>query len=183
MLPVIALVGRPNVGKSTLFNRITRTRDALVANYAGLTRDRNYGEAVHLGRRFITIDTGGLGGTEQGIDAVMVAQSEQAIAEADVVLFLVDSRAGLSSTDRAIAEHLRTTGKAVLLVANKIDGANPDTAQAEFFELGLPRLFPLSASHGRGVPALLDAVVESLPTPPPNLESPSPQAIPLPPEP
>jgi GTP-binding protein len=163
MLPVVALVGRPNVGKSTLFNRITRSRDALVAEHAGLTRDRQYGRAVHAGRRFIAIDTGGLSGDEQGIDAAMAAQSEQAIVEADVVLLLVDSRAGLSAIDRAIAGRLRTTGKPVLLVANKIDGADPVEAQAELSELGFAELFPVSAAHGRGVHALLDALVAQFP--------------------
>lgn len=165
MLPVVALVGRPNVGKSTLFNRITRTRDALVAEYAGLTRDRQYGRAEHAGRCFIAIDTGGLSGDEQGIDAAMAAQSEQAIVEADVVLLLVDSRAGLSAVDGAIAARLRTTGKPVLLVANKIDGADPLEVQAELSELGYAEVFPVSAAHGRGVHALLDAVVAHFPVP------------------
>ena len=111
MLPVIALVGRPNVGKSTLFNRLTRTRDALVADFPGLTRDRKYGQAKIDEQEFIVIDTGGITGDEQGIDALMAGQSLQAIEEADAVLFLVDARAGMTVADEAIAEHLRKQDK------------------------------------------------------------------------
>ena len=121
MIPVIALVGRPNVGKSTLFNRLTHTRDALVANYSGLTRDRKYGEAEMEGRKYIVIDTGGISGGEEGIDELMAEQSLQAIDEADIVLFMLDARAGLTPADSMIAKHLRVQGKKTFLVANKID--------------------------------------------------------------
>ncbi|MGH1485702.1 MAG: ribosome biogenesis GTPase Der [Cellvibrionaceae bacterium] len=163
MLPVIALVGRPNVGKSTLFNRLTRSRDALVANYAGLTRDRKYGEAEWSERKMICIDTGGLTGGEDGVDSAMAEQSLQAIVEADLVLFLVDCRAGLTAADQHIANHLRTTGKKILLVANKIDGSDHDVVVAPFYELGFDGLCPITATHGRGVKLLMEEVVEALP--------------------
>jgi GTP-binding protein len=162
MLPVIALVGRPNVGKSTLFNRITRTRDALVANYAGLTRDRKYGEAIFEEQRIICIDTGGLTGGEEGINGEMAAQSLLAIEEADLVLFMVDCRAGLTSVDAHIARHLRTTGKPLLLLANKIDGHDFDVVVAPFYELGFEDIHPITATHGRGVRQLMEAVVARL---------------------
>src|SRR5690606_17573687 len=126
MLPVIALVGRPNVGKSTLFNKLTKTRDALVAEIAGLTRDRKYGEGKVGDRPFIVIDTGGITGEEVGIDAQMAKQSYQAIEEADIVFFMVDVQAGLVAADILLANHLRKSGKKAYLVANKIDGKNPD---------------------------------------------------------
>ena len=163
MLPVIALVGRPNVGKSTLFNRLTKSRDALVANYAGLTRDRKYGEAEFEGRKMILVDTGGITGDEEGIDAAMAQQSMQAIEEADFVLFMVDCRAGLTPADNMIAERLRTRSKPTLLVANKVDGVNPDIALAPFYELGIGELFPTTATHGRGVRSLMERLVEGLP--------------------
>ncbi|WP_226662654.1 ribosome biogenesis GTPase Der [Microbulbifer aggregans] len=163
MLPVIALVGRPNVGKSTLFNRLTKSRDALVANYAGLTRDRKYGEAEFEGRKMILVDTGGISGGEEGIDAAMAQQSMQAIEEADFVLFLVDCRAGLTPADEMIAERLRTRSKPTLLVANKVDGVNPDIALAPFYELGIGELFPTTATHGRGVRSLMERLVEGMP--------------------
>jgi GTP-binding protein len=162
MLPVIALVGRPNVGKSTLFNRITRTRDALVANYAGLTRDRKYGEAIFEEQRIICIDTGGLTGGEEGINGEMAAQSLLAITEADLVLFMVDCKAGLSSADAHIARHLRTTGKPLLVLANKIDGHDFDVVVAPFYELGFEDIHPITATHGRGVRQLMEAVVARL---------------------
>ena len=158
-LPVIALVGRPNVGKSTLFNRLTKTRDALVADFSGLTRDRKYGEGQLHGKRFMVIDTGGISGDEQGIDSVMAEQSLQAMDEADTVLFVVDSRAGLTPADRMIAEHLRNRGRKALLVANKIDGVNPDVAMAEFYELGFETVFPTTATHGRGVKVMMEQVL------------------------
>ncbi|AMX03085.1 ribosome biogenesis GTPase Der [Microbulbifer thermotolerans] len=163
MLPVIALVGRPNVGKSTLFNRLTKSRDALVANYAGLTRDRKYGEAEIGGRRVILVDTGGISGGEEGIDAAMAQQSLRAIEEADVVLFLVDCRAGLTAADEMIADQLRSRSKPTFLVANKVDGVNPDIALAPFYELGIGEIFPTTATHGRGVRSLMQRVAEDLP--------------------
>ncbi|MBE1301557.1 MAG: ribosome biogenesis GTPase Der [Alteromonadaceae bacterium] len=156
MLPVIALVGRPNVGKSTLFNRLTRTRDALVADYPGLTRDRKYGQAKYQGWQFILVDTGGISGDEQGIDTAMAEQSLLAIDEADVVFFLVDARAGLTAADEAIAQHLRVQNKATFLVANKIDGIDGDSSSAEFYSLGMPQVHQIAASHGRGVNQLLE---------------------------
>ncbi|AOS97286.1 GTPase Der [Microbulbifer aggregans] len=163
MLPVIALVGRPNVGKSTLFNRLTKSRDALVANYAGLTRDRKYGEAEIDGKKMILVDTGGITGGEEGIDAAMAQQSMQAIEEADFVLFLVDCRDGLTPADEMIAEQLRSRSKPTLLVANKVDGVNPDIALAPFYELGIGELFPTTATHGRGVRSLMQRVADGLP--------------------
>ncbi len=172
MIPVIALVGRPNVGKSTLFNRLTRSRDALVADFPGLTRDRKYGEGEWEGRRFVAIDTGGISGEEEGIDEAMAAQSLLAIDEADEVLFMVDSRAGLSAGDRALADHLRQTGRKVHLVANKIDGINPDVAMAEFYELGFEHVHPITATHGRGVRQLLEQVLAGYePEPEPDEEA------------
>ena len=128
MVPVVALVGRPNVGKSTLFNRLTRTRDALVADFPGLTRDRKYGRAEVEGREFICIDTGGIDGTEDGVETRMAEQSLLAIEEADIVLFMVDARAGLMPADTAIAKHLRSREKPTFLVANKTDGIDADQA-------------------------------------------------------
>ncbi len=163
MIPVIALVGRPNVGKSTLFNRLTRSRDALVANYAGLTRDRKYGEGSIEGRRFIVIDTGGISGEEEGIDSAMAGQSLLAIQEADIVLFMLDSRDGLTSADHMIAKHLRVNNKKTFLIANKIDGMDPDVALAPFYELGLGEIHPTTATHGRGVKSMMEAVLADIP--------------------
>lgn len=163
MIPVFALVGRPNVGKSTLFNRLTKTRDALVANYPGLTRDRKYGEGSMFGKRFMLIDTGGITGTEEGIDSIMAEQSMLAIQEADAVMLIVDSRIGLTPLDSHLAEYLREKECVVYLVANKIDGVNPDIASAEFFELGLKNIYPTTATHGRGVKNLMESVLESYP--------------------
>ncbi|WP_461517849.1 ribosome biogenesis GTPase Der [Porticoccus sp.] len=168
MIPVIALVGRPNVGKSTLFNRLTKSHDALVANYPGLTRDRKYGEGAYLGRRYMLIDTGGITGEEEGIDSAMAAQSMQAIEEADAVMLVVDSRDGLTPVDRRLAEYLRQKGRQVYLVANKIDGINPDVAMADFFELGISDIYPTTATHGRGVRQLMEAVLAPFPEEPPE---------------
>ncbi|WP_445375160.1 ribosome biogenesis GTPase Der [Photorhabdus tasmaniensis] len=156
MTPVVALVGRPNVGKSTLFNRLTRTRDALVADFPGLTRDRKYGRAEVEGQEFIIIDTGGIDGTEDGVETHMAAQSLMAIEEADIVLFMVDARAGLMPADHAIAKHLRSREKATFLVANKTDGIDIDTSVAEFYSLGLGDIYSIAASHGRGVTQLIE---------------------------
>ncbi|KTS18023.1 GTP-binding protein Der [Pantoea dispersa] len=159
MVPVVALVGRPNVGKSTLFNRLTRTRDALVADFPGLTRDRKYGRAEVEGREFIVIDTGGIDGTEEGVENRMAEQSLLAIEEADVVLFLVDARAGVMPADQQIANHLRSRDKATFLVANKTDGLDPDAAVLDFYALGLGEIHPIAASHGRGVTSLLETAL------------------------
>ena len=158
--PVIALVGRPNVGKSTLFNRLTRSRDALVANFSGLTRDRKYGRAFLSGHSFLLIDTGGLTGGEAGIDAAMAQQSHAAIAEADAVLFMVDATSGVGASDQVVADMLRRTDKPVWLLANKIDGQNADIALVEFFGLGFGEPRPIAASHGRGVGSLSDELLK-----------------------
>ncbi|MEF1184824.1 ribosome biogenesis GTPase Der, partial [Vibrio sinaloensis] len=156
MVPVVALVGRPNVGKSTLFNRLTRTRDALVADFPGLTRDRKYGQAKLGEHEFIVIDTGGIDGTEEGVETKMAEQSLAAIDEADVVLFMVDGRAGLTAADEAIAKHLRKLEKPSMLVVNKVDGIDADAASAEFWQLGVENMYQIAAAHGRGVTALID---------------------------
>ena len=156
MIPVIALVGRPNVGKSTLFNRLTRTRDALVADFPGLTRDRKYGKASLGEHDFIVIDTGGIDGSEEGVETKMAEQSLAAIEEADVVLFMVDGRAGLTASDLGIAQHLRTREKTTFLVVNKIDGIDADSASAEFWQLGMEHMYQIAAAHGRGVLGLID---------------------------
>ncbi|OCG00356.1 ribosome biogenesis GTPase Der [Gilliamella sp. wkB112] len=162
MIPVVVLVGRPNVGKSTLFNRLTRTRDALVADFPGLTRDRKYGRAEIKGHEYIVIDTGGIDGTEDGVESFMAEQSLQAIEEADIVLFLVDARAGGMPADHAIAKHLRARQKATFLVANKIDGIDADTAISDFYSLGLGDIHPIAASHGRGVSSLIETVLDPI---------------------
>ncbi|WP_125560786.1 MULTISPECIES: ribosome biogenesis GTPase Der [Pseudoalteromonas] len=159
MLPVIALVGRPNVGKSTLFNRLTRTRDALVADFPGLTRDRKYGQANYDGYEFIVVDTGGIDGSEEGIETEMAEQSLLAIEEADVVLFLVDARAGMTAADQAIAQHLRKQQKKSFVVANKTDGIDADSNCAEFYQLALGEVYHIAAAHGRGVTQLLEATL------------------------
>ena len=161
--PVVALVGRPNVGKSTLFNRLTRTRDALVADFPGLTRDRKYGHANISGYDFIVIDTGGIDGTEEGVEEKMAEQSLLAIEEADVVLFLVDARAGLTAADIGIANYLRQrTNKTTVVVANKTDGIDADSHCAEFYQLGLGEIEQIAASQGRGVTQLMEQVLAPL---------------------
>jgi GTP-binding protein len=163
MIPVIALVGRPNVGKSTLFNRLTRTRDALVADVPGLTRDRKYGDGRVGDRPFIVIDTGGLSGASDDLDGLMAQQAWQAINEADQVFFLVDGRAGLTASDEMVAMALRRTGKPAVLVVNKTDGVDIDTVVAEFHALGLGEPVAIAAAHGRGVTALMTRAMENLP--------------------
>lgn len=163
MVPVIALVGRPNVGKSTMFNRLTKTRDAIVGDLSGLTRDRQYGEARWQGRSYILIDTGGITGDEAGMDEKMAEQSLMAIEEADYVLFLVDARAGLTAADQMIAEHLRKRNKQSFLVANKIDNIDPDTARAEFAPMGMGNAIPVAGSQGRGINALMEMVLGDVP--------------------
>jgi GTP-binding protein len=163
MVPVIALVGRPNVGKSTLFNRLTRSRDAIVGDLSGLTRDRQYGEAKWQGRTYIVIDTGGISGDEEGIDAKMAAQSLQAIEEADVVLFMVDARAGLCAADQSISEHLRKRNKRSYLVVNKVDNLDTEVARAEFSPLGMGEALAIAGAHGRGISQMLEAVLGELP--------------------
>ncbi len=152
MKPVLALVGRPNVGKSTLFNRLTKSRDAIVADFAGLTRDRHYGNARFDKHEFIVIDTGGFEPTaDKGIYKEMARQTQQAVAEADVVVFVVDARGGISAQDHDIANYLRRLGKPTILVANKAEGMKEGAQLVEFYELGLGEVLPVSASHGQGI--------------------------------
>lgn len=162
MLPVIAIIGRPNVGKSTLFNCLTQRRDALVGDMPGLTRDRQYGEG-HLGEQaFIVIDTGGLAEQEQDIDTLMAKQTERAIAEADILFFMVDGRAGLAPGDQAIGEQLRKINKPLYLIVNKIDSRDPDIVTAEFHALALGMPYGITAAQGRGVHTLLAEALEPL---------------------
>ncbi len=159
MKPVVALVGRPNVGKSTLFNRLTRSRAALVADFPGLTRDRHYGDGVVGPVPYLVIDTGGFEPVAaQGVVREMAAQAELAIAEADVVVFVLDAREGLAAQDRRIAQRLRRAGRRVVLAVNKAEGL-PLAASAEFHELGLGDPHPVSAAHGDGVAALMEVVL------------------------
>jgi len=162
-LPVIALVGRPNVGKSTLFNYLTRTREALVADYPGLTRDRKYGRVKRGEKAYLLVDTGGITDDVDGIDSVAKRQVQIALEEADVVLFLVDVREGMNSADEAITEMLRKLDKPVILVANKIDGINAEIATVDFHRLGIGEPVSIAAAHGRGVNELLQRVSALLP--------------------
>ena len=163
MKPVIALVGRPNVGKSTLFNRLTRSRDALVADQPGLTRDRKFGEGKLGDRPYIVVDTGGLSGEEEGVEKLMASQSWQAVEESDIILFMVDGRAGLMAEDQNIATRLRATGKTVYLVVNKTDGLQEELVTAEFYAMGLGEPYAIAAAHGRGVRALINQVLGEIP--------------------
>jgi len=166
MLPVVALVGRPNVGKSTLFNVLTRSRDALVADLPGVTRDRHYGICRQdAERHFVVIDTGGLVDDAQGIAAQAASQVDIAIAEADAVLLVVDAREGLLPTDRSILDRLRRAAKPLILVVNKVDGLEEHGAVAEFAALGIASALPVSAAHGRGITPLLSVLLPMLPPP------------------
>lgn len=164
MLPVVALVGRPNVGKSTLFNVLTGSRDALVADLPGVTRDRHYGICRRDSRHFAVVDTGGLAGVENGeLELAAARQVRMAIAESDVIVLMLDARAGLQPQDRGILDELRRTGKPLLLVANKTDGVDVHTALADFAALGVERVLPIAAAHARGLDELLAAVRQNLP--------------------
>ncbi len=163
MLPVIALVGRPNVGKSTLFNYLTRTREALVADFPGLTRDRQYGRVKLGDRPYLVVDTGGIADEAEGIESVSRKQVQIALEEADVVLFMVDAREGLSASDKVIADTLRKLSKPIVLVTNKVDGIDANIAAADFYSLALGEPVRIAASHGRGVPELLERVNQLLP--------------------
>ena len=175
MKPVLALVGRPNVGKSTLFNRLTKSRDAIVADFAGLTRDRHYGTGRMGQREYIVIDTGGFEpeAGEGSIFREMARQTRQAIAEADAVIFVVDARAGLAGQDHDIANELRRLGKPCLLVANKAEGMREGAQLAEFYELGLGEVIAVSAAHGQGVRSMLDRALDALGLPEPDDEQPA----------
>ena len=179
--PVVALVGRPNVGKSTLFNRLTRSRAALVADYSGLTRDRHYGEGRVGDMPFIVIDTGGFEPVAKtGILREMARQTSQAIAEADVVVFLVDARAGVNAHDHEIAQLLRKSGQQrVVLAVNKAEGMGVGNATSEFHELGLGTPHPISAAHGDGIVDLIGLALQGLVEPEPE---PAPGAADLPPD-
>jgi GTP-binding protein len=156
-------VGRPNVGKSTLFNRLTKSRDAIVADFAGLTRDRHYGNARFDKHEFIVIDTGGFEPTaDNGIYKEMARQTQQAVAEADVVVFVVDARGGISAQDHDIANYLRRLGKPTILVANKAEGMKEGAQLVEFYELGLGEVLPVSASHGQGIRDMMAAALAPL---------------------
>jgi GTP-binding protein len=169
MKPVIALVGRPNVGKSTLFNRLTKSRDAIVADFAGLTRDRHYGNGRQGKHEYIVIDTGGFEpDASSGIYREMAKQTQQAVAEADVVVFVVDARAGVSAQDHDIAKYLRRLGKPCVLVANKAEGMQESVQLSEFYELGLGDVHGISAAHGQGIRSLLDMALELLHLPEPE---------------
>lgn len=163
MLPVIALVGRPNVGKSTLFNYLTRSREALVADYPGLTRDRQYGRVKRGERDCLVVDTGGITDDQEGIDAFSKKQVEIALQEADVVFFMVDARDGINASDDAIADSLRKLGKPVVLVVNKIDGIDSNTVTNDFYSLGLGEPVAIAATHGRNVHELLGRIDELIP--------------------
>jgi GTPase len=171
MKPVMALVGRPNVGKSTLFNRLTKSRDAIVADFAGLTRDRHYGNARQGQHEFIVIDTGGFEPTaESGIYMEMAKQTRQAVAEADVVVFVLDARGGLSAQDHDIANYLRKLGKPTVLAANKAEGMTEGVQLTEFYELGLGEVHAISAAHGQGIRSLVEIALAALNLPEPDEE-------------
>jgi len=163
MKPVVAIVGRPNVGKSTLFNRLTKSRDAIVADFAGLTRDRHYGDARFGAHDFIVVDTGGFEPDKPtGVVAEMAKQTKQAVAEADAVIFVVDVRTGVSGQDHDIARYLRSANKRIFLAVNKAEGMSDSPQLAEFHELGIGEPHPVSAAHGQGIRSLIDAVLEGL---------------------
>jgi len=171
MNPVITIVGRPNVGKSTLFNRLTRSRDALVADFSGLTRDRHYGKGRIGERAFICVDTGGFEPVAKtGIVAEMAKQTKQAVAESDIIIFLVDGRLGMAPQDHVIADFLRKTGRPIILAVNKTEGMQAGVVTADFHELGLGEPFPISSAHGDGVRGLLDDALDSLGIPEPEPE-------------
>jgi GTP-binding protein len=159
MIPVIVLVGRPNVGKSTLFNRLTKTQDALVADFPGLTRDRQYGQARYENKAYIVVDTGGIGVDDVAVDKLMSKQSTIALNEADIVLFLVDGRSGLTGIDEQIASNLRKLNKQIHLVVNKAEGLDEEIACADFQSLGIADIHPISSSHGSGIDSLLEHVL------------------------
>ncbi len=176
MIPVIAIVGQPNVGKSTLFNCLTASRSAIVADHAGVTRDRHYAHTELNGQNVLLIDTGGFVGGEEGLASVVVRQVEQAIDEANVVLFVVDARAGLTPADQYIARYLRQINKIPILVVNKIDGLETHEVTFDFHSLGFSQIAPVAASHNRGIANLRDEILKSLPEEAVEIEAP-PQGI------
>jgi len=165
MLPVIAVIGRPNVGKSTLFNRLTRSRDALVADYPGLTRDRKYGFGKLGAIPYLVIDTGGVAGGEVGIDERMVKQTVRALGEADAAIVMVDGREGLTAADEHVADLARRHAGKVWLAVNKAEGLDPDLVSSEFHSLGIGQPYAVSAAHGDWIGALMDAVLADFDAP------------------
>lgn len=165
MIPVVAIAGRVNVGKSTLFNCLTNTRDALVSDFPGMTRDRQYGQAFIQDRRFIVIDTAGIGDETDEIDQLSLQQSEQALEEADKIIFVVDGRAGLNAADQWIASKLRSLNKSVYLVVNKTEGMDDGLSTADFFRLGFGQPFPISAAHKSGIRDLVTHIFADTPLP------------------
>jgi GTP-binding protein len=163
MIPVVAIVGRPNVGKSTLFNCLTRSRDALVSEFPGMTRDRQYGQGHIADRHFIVVDTGGITDEEDEINLFTTQQSIQAVVEADKVLFLVDARAGITPSDLQIAEKLRALNKSLYLVVNKTEGLDLETALLDFYRLGLGEPQAISAAHKSGITELVTAIFQNDP--------------------
>ena len=165
-MKVVALVGCPNVGKSTFFNRLTKTRDALVADFPGLTRDRKYGRAMYEGKEFVVIDTGGIAEDAKNqpeiVTSKMTNQALLAIDECDLVLFMLDARAGILPGDYAVADYIRRSQKKCAIIANKVDGLDPETAGAEFYALGLGEVYPTAVAHGRGVNNVLEDVIAPL---------------------
>ncbi|MDX1518951.1 MAG: GTPase, partial [Gammaproteobacteria bacterium] len=165
MTAVIAIIGRPNVGKSTLFNRLTRTRNALVADRPGVTRDRQYGLAEHADARFILIDTGGIGDTdadETSLQRRVEEQALQAATAADAVIWLVDGRDGLTASDEHLAQQLRPVNSRLYLAVNKTEGLDTDLVSSEFYALGLEHVHAISARHGEGVSTMMDAIISEL---------------------
>jgi len=171
MIPVIAIVGRPNVGKSTLFNYLTRSRNALVADQPGVTRDRQYGEGDYEGRPFIVIDTSGIEQKAEGVENLMLEQTWLAIEEAEFIFWVVDARDGLTTTDHLIAEQLRSLQKPIYILVNKADGRDPNIVCADFYQLGFKQLFPIAATQGIGMAALQEAVFGKIPVPPEEAEA------------
>ncbi len=164
MLPVVAIVGRPNVGKSTLFNRLVGQRKAIVEDFAGVTRDRNYAEVTRYDKPFLLIDTGGFEpASTDRLLSQMREQSQLAVEEADVIIHLMDVREGLTPSDIEVAQMLRRVGKPVFFAANKVDGDKQEIAAAEFYSLGVERVYSLSSAHGRGVGELIDDLLDLLP--------------------
>ena len=163
MLPVIALIGRPNVGKSTLFNFLTRSRDALVADVPGLTRDRQYGFGKVGPRPYVVVDTGGLDGDEEGVKSAMAKQTMKALEESDAVVFMVDGRAGFTGSDQTVAAQLRRSNKKVYVAVNKTEGMRAELVTAEFHTLGIDEIHAISSAHGDGIAALMAAILDPLP--------------------
>jgi GTP-binding protein len=171
MLPVVAIIGRPNVGKSTLFNMLTKTRNALVADQPGLTRDRIYGQVEFASRAFIIVDTGGIGEVDSTIEELMAAQAKQAMLEADLLLFIVDAKAGLTAADQQLAREFRGLNKPILLAVNKTDGLSTEIACADFHALALGEPIPIAAAHSRGINSLLAKALDILPQAEQEIES------------